>query len=86
MNQEKFQEHVITQFDQIQKQFTEIQKQFTEIQKQFTKNEKDHGELSTKVESVRSEMHKAFNSHLRWSIGISISLVGAVFIIVKYIT
>lgn len=79
MKPETFQEHVMTQFDQ--------------IQKQFIKNEEDHGKLSakvesirTEVESVRSEIHKAFNSHLRWSIGISISLVGAVFIIVKYIT
>lgn len=79
MTQEKFQEHVL--------------KELGEIKNLFIKNEQDHGELSTKVESirtkvesVRTEIHKTFNLHLRWSIGIAISLTGLVFILAKYVT
>ena len=72
MTQEKFQEHVL--------------KELSEIKNLFIKNEQDHGELSIKIESVRTEVHKTFNSFLRWTIGVTISLTGLVFIIAKYIT
>ena len=42
MTQEKFQEHIL--------------KELTDIKSLFIQNEKDHGELFSKVESVRTEV------------------------------
>ena len=86
MTQEKFQEHVL--------------KELGEIKNLFIKNEEDHGELSnkiesvrtevesvrTEVESVRTEMHKSLNMHLRWAIGTTIAIASLAFVIAKYIT
>ncbi len=72
MTQETFQEHVL--------------KELSAIKDLFITNAIEHGELSSKVESVRTELHKLINTNLWWSIGAVISIAGLVFLIVKYVS
>ena len=65
---------------------TEVESVRTEVESVRTEVESVKGELTEKIENVKTEIHKTFNSHLRWSIGISVSLVGLAFIIAKYVT
>lgn len=67
MNDDQFQSHVL--------------KELSDIKNLFIKNEQDHGELKTEVQSVRTEVEKFksdirkdLNSHLRWNVGIIISV------------
>ena len=97
MTQEKFQEHVLKELSEIKNLFIKNEQDHSILS---TKISDVHSELSTKiesvrtevesvrteVESVRTEMYKTFNSFLRWTIGVAISLTGLVFIIAKYIT
>ena len=58
-----------------------ILKELSEIKALFIKNEQDHADLGIKVQSVRTEIktltneiRKDLNSHLKWNIGIIISV------------
>ena len=65
---------------------TEVESVRTEVESVKVQVESVKGELTERIENAKTEIHKTFNSHLRWSIGISISLVGLAFIIAKYVT
>ena len=94
MTQEKFQEHVLKELGEIKNLFIKNEQDHGELSTKIsdvhselsTKISDVHSELSIKIESVRTEVHKTFNSFLRWTIGVTISLTGLVFIIAKYIT
>ena len=54
MSEDKFQEQVITKLDEMTK--------LDEIKDAFIQNERDHGELSSKIESVRGELSSKIES------------------------
>ncbi|MDE0316591.1 MAG: hypothetical protein OXM61_17030 [Candidatus Poribacteria bacterium] len=67
MDTNQFQSHVL--------------KELSDIKNLFIKNEQDHADLGLKIETIRTEMEKFksdirkdLNSHLRWNIGIIISM------------
>ena len=85
----KFQEHVLQELSNINDSFVKNETAHGELS---TKIESVKSELSpkiesvrTEVESVRTEIHKNFSIHLRWSIGTAIGLAGLIFVIVKFV-
>ncbi len=60
MDTNEFQSHVL--------------KELSEIKSLFIKNEQDHADLRVEIQSIKGEIRKDLNSHLKWNIGIIISV------------
>ena len=62
LSEDKFQEHVLKKLDEITGLFIQNEKDHGDLS---SKIESVRGDLSSKIESVRTEIHKNFHSYLR---------------------